>query len=111
MTRRSQFQNLENHLTDSTKSGPLPTFTGPIAAQADTTAAITPLDVSGDFDVQLNGALTVYTAHNLPVGLVIDPATGIITGTPEAAVVKSCSVTLETGGGFVTSNGFTWTIT
>ena len=111
MGNRSQFQNQEHHLTDSTKSGPLPTFTPSIANQADTTAAITPLDVSGDFSVEANGALTRYSASNLPVGLVIDPATGIISGTPEAAVVKSCSVTLETGGGFVTSNGFTWTIT
>ena len=42
---------------------------------------VTPLDTSPAFD-DLDGDLLTFTAINLPEGLVIDPMTGIISGTP-----------------------------
>ena len=59
-----------------------PVTLGPIAPQdAHDAAPVTPIDASVAFNNPGNLPL-VYTATNLPAGLSIDPATGLITGTP-----------------------------
>jgi hypothetical protein len=57
---------------------------------------ITPIDVSGQFFVG-DGTNPVYTASGLPVGLSIDPVTGIISGTVDANASASSpySVTVQ----------------
>jgi len=77
-----------------------------IANQSGTdSVAITPLDVSGNF----TGA-TVYGA-SLPVGLSIDSATGIISGTPTpGAGVYNCAVSGQNGDTPPVTHTFTWTL-
>ncbi len=77
-----------------------PVALGPIAAVAAVDAApISPIDTSVAFanpgDLPL-----VYSTNNLPAGLVIDPATGLITGTPahDASVQGPYVVTVTATG-------------
>lgn len=56
------------------------------------------------------GALT-YSATGLPAGLSIDPATGLITGTPTTAGAPSVTVTAQDASGPSGSTQFTWTVT
>ena len=60
-----------------------PNVVDPIPAQTgDDNASITPLDTSPFFD-DVDGEPLTFSAANLPTGLVIDPVTGEITGTPD----------------------------
>src|SRR5262249_56755521 len=55
----------------------------------------------------------LYTASNLPPGLVIDPRTGRIWGwiDPRAAGTYATSVTVNDLDGGITTVSFTWTVT
>ena len=56
--------------------------TDPIPAQmGEDSSEVTPLDIS-PFFTDVDGEPLMFTASNLPEGLVIDPDTGIISGTP-----------------------------
>ncbi|MFP1683150.1 Ig-like domain-containing protein [Alloalcanivorax sp. C16-1] len=78
---------------------------------------VEPLDVSGAFtDVDGTDTLT-YSANGLPPGLSIDPATGIITGTPERSASQggvggtyTVTVTASDGNGGSVQLQFNWTI-
>jgi large repetitive protein len=77
-----------------------PVALGPIAPQTATDSApVTAIDTSAAFDNPSNLPL-VYTAANLPAGLIIDPITGLITGTPsrDASVQGPYIVTVTATG-------------
>jgi hypothetical protein len=53
-----------------------------------------------------------YSATNLPVGLTINPSTGLISGTLAQTVLTTYNVSATaTDGTLATSRGFTWTVT
>ena len=82
-----------------------PVLLANIAAQSFVAGSpITPF--SGSFDDPEGEALT-FSATGLPAGLVIDPATGEISGTAEAAGTFSVTISAEDAvGDVVTSNAF-----
>ena len=95
-----------------------PTQVGVIAAQADNDAeTITAIDTSTAFsDADLSNTLT-YSAADLPAGLSIDPATGIISGTidPSASQggtngVYNVVVTATDDAGATATQGIVWTV-
>jgi len=57
-----------------------------------------------------NGDLLTWSASGLPAGLAIDPATGLITGTPTTAGVFNPTITVTDGNTAPVNGGFTWTI-
>ncbi|MFD3453265.1 M4 family metallopeptidase [Streptomyces sp. NPDC058691] len=56
------------------------------------------------------GATLEYTAGGLPDGLSLDPATGLITGTPTATGTADVVLTVTDSTGDTASTGFTWTV-
>jgi large repetitive protein len=91
-----------------------PTVT-PIAPQTDNDADVVNLPVAGYFS-DLDGDTLSFSASGLPAGLVIDPATGVISGTidPGASQVAgglySVTVTASDGNGGTVSTTFSWTV-
>jgi hypothetical protein len=57
------------------------------------------------------GGTLTYTAANLPAGLSINPATGLISGTPTSAGSATVTVTVTDSTGPAGSTSFTWTVT
>jgi hypothetical protein len=57
-----------------------------------------------------SGQTLTYSATGLPAGLSISSSTGLISGTPSAAVTASVSVTAKDGTGASGSASFTWTV-
>jgi hypothetical protein len=57
-----------------------------------------------------NGDPLTYSATNLPTGLSINSATGLITGTPTTAQTRTVTVTANDGRGGTDSESFSWTI-
>jgi len=58
-----------------------------------------------------SGQTLSYTATGLPAGLSINPATGLISGTPATAGTSTVTVTATDGTGASGSATFTWTVT
>ncbi|MEM8922086.1 MAG: Ig domain-containing protein [Actinomycetota bacterium] len=58
-----------------------------------------------------NGDRLSFIAANLPVGVAIDPLTGIITGTPSEPCVCSVTVSVDDGRGGRGDTRFQWTVT
>jgi putative Ig domain-containing protein len=86
------------------------TVTNPGGKTSDVDSAITPLHVvATDSDP---GQVLTYSAGNLPPGLSINPATGVITGTPSTATGSPFSVTVTATDttGASGSTTFTWVI-
>ncbi len=71
--------------------------------------AIAPLAITAS-DSSSTASLT-YAATGLPVGLAIDPSTGVITGTPTAASTSPVTVSATDGQDYTDSATFTWTVT
>ncbi len=82
---------------------------GVVAAQGNTQLiAIAPVDMK---PFLISGDNITWSAANLPTGLTIDAATGIVTGTaPAAAVFSTCTITATNEFGEDTSAAFVWTI-
>ncbi|PYJ59783.1 MAG: hypothetical protein DME24_11860 [Verrucomicrobia bacterium] len=57
-----------------------------------------------------NGDLLTWSATGLPTGLSINPASGLISGTPTVAGVFSPTVTVTDGNTLPVNASFTWTI-
>ena len=91
-----------------------PTTTG-LPARTDSDAESVTVPVAPAFDDVEGGPLT-FSAANLPEGLTIDPATGVISGTiaPTASQVNNgvyaVTVTAADPSGAQASTGFTWTV-
>jgi hypothetical protein len=80
---------------------------GSIPDQLSTTGtAITPLATAGAFTAA-SGA--TYSASSLPSGLSIDPATGIVSGTPDTPGTSSTIITVTDANG-TASQPFTWDV-
>jgi large repetitive protein len=92
-----------------------PTAT-PIAPQNNVDAAVVNLPVSGNF-ADLDGNTLTYSVTGLPLGLTIDPATGVISGTIDRSAsqtnggVYSVTVTANDGNGGIVTNIFSWNVT
>jgi Ricin-type beta-trefoil lectin domain/Putative Ig domain len=71
-------------------------------------AVITPLPIAAT-DNDADATLT-YAAPDLPTGLAIDPATGIITGEPTTVGVTNVTVTATDDTGAVGTAVFAWTV-
>ena len=74
------------------------------------------IDVSGAF-ADIDGDTLTYAVSGLPVGLTLDPATGLITGTidPSASTVAGdhsypITVTASDGHGGTVTTSFTWRV-
>ncbi|NJS13815.1 MAG: tandem-95 repeat protein [Sphingopyxis sp.] len=88
----------------------------PIAAQNNADNATVSVPVGGNFSDVDNATLT-FNAVGLPLGLSIDPATGLISGTIDRNAsqpnggVYSVTVTATDAGGLTSSQTFNWTVT
>jgi prepilin-type N-terminal cleavage/methylation domain-containing protein len=85
---------------------PLPPLTSPGDQTGRTGVAVPPLTVSGTGG---QGPL-VWSAANLPEGLVIDSSTGAISGTPITVATYQVDVRLTDALGRTTTTRFNWTI-
>ena len=54
------------------------------------------------------GERLTFSASGLPAGLAIDPATGLVTGTPTRAQTTGVQVTVVSSLGSRFTQGFTW---
>lgn len=89
-------------------------FTGTVPAQSWVeNAAITPLDLSSYFFGDLTPFTYAVTTGTLPVGLSLNTATGVISGTPTtpAAAVSIVVTATDTGTNTAATNAFNVTIT
>ena len=92
-----------------------PTVT-PLAAQANLDSDVVSVGTAGNF-ADLDGDMLIFSAANLPAGLTIDPATGIISGTIDASAsqvnggVYAVTITADDGNGGTVASTFRWTVT
>ncbi|MDQ6807683.1 MAG: putative Ig domain-containing protein [Actinomycetota bacterium] len=56
------------------------------------------------------GATLNYTATGLPAGLAIDPATGVVSGSPSAAGTSNATVSVTSSDGLSGSTSFAWSV-
>ncbi|NND99662.1 MAG: DUF4347 domain-containing protein, partial [Pirellulaceae bacterium] len=93
-----------------------PNAVGTIPAQSNADATtIAPLDISGFFaDVDAGDTLS-YTTSTLPPGLILNPTTGVISGTlpanASAGGPYSVTITATDSQGATRNQVFTWTVT
>ena len=93
-----------------------PTNDTPLPAQTNVDSAVVSVATAANFS-DLDGDTLTFSATGLPAGLSIDPATGLITGTINAAAsqinggVYSVTVTVSDGNGGTASSTFNWTVT
>ncbi len=88
----------------------------PIAPRNDVDGALVSVPVAANFS-DVDGDTLTFTAAGLPLGLTIDPNTGVISGTIDsdasqpAGGVYTVVVTANDGRGGTVDQSFTWTIT
>jgi hypothetical protein len=77
--------------------GTNPPGTIPVITSAATLSL--PINTAASFQVTATNSPTGFAAASLPTGLVIDPVSGLISGTPSVAAVTSVSVTATNTAG------------
>ena len=82
---------------DALIAGNPPPTTVPVITSAASVSL--PINVAASFPVTATNSPTGFAATNLPVGLTIDPVSGLISGTPSVAAVTSVSVTATNTSG------------
>ena len=93
-----------------------PVVDAPLVNQANRDGAAVSVPVAGNFS-DLDGDTLTFSASGLPVGLTINPATGVISGTIDRSAsqvnggVYTVSVTASDGKGGTVTTAFTWTVT
>jgi large repetitive protein len=93
-----------------------PTADPPLVSQSNADAQNVSVDVSGSF-ADLDGDTLSFSASGLPLGLSIDPVTGIISGTIDRGAsqpndgIYAVTITANDGNGGTVSSTFTWTVT
>ena len=85
------------------------TVTGPGPQSGASGSPITPVQVVASDSSPT--ATLAYGATGLPTGLSIDPASGLISGTPTTSGAFPVTVTVSDGAGSATPTSFTWTLT
>lgn len=73
-------------------------------------APITPLKITANDTDTAPDATLSYAAARLPTGLKIDPATGVISGTPTKVGVADVTITATDPTGATGSASFTWSV-
>jgi VCBS repeat-containing protein len=91
-----------------------PVPVGTISDRSNDDSDVVSVDVSGFFDdVDVADVLT-YSATNLPTGLTIDPATGVISGTIDSSASVggpyNVIITADDGNGGTTTQSFVWSV-
>ena len=92
-----------------------PTADAALPAQSNSDADAVSVSTAGNFS-DLDGDTLSFAASGLPAGLVIDPATGVISGTIDRSAsqigggVYSVTVTASDGNGGTVSSTFIWTV-
>jgi len=91
-----------------------PVAVGSIADRNDNDSDAVNVNVSGFFDDIDAGDVLSYSASNLPAGLVINPVTGVISGTIDSSASASgpynVVITAEDGNGGMVTQSFVWTV-
>ena len=89
-----------------TAAAPAPLAVTDLGARTGTTGTATQLQLAA------TGGIPPYTwaATGLPPGLSLDPATGLVTGTPTTAGTFQATVTVRDGAGVTATRAVTWTI-
>ncbi len=91
-----------------------PVVDSPIPDQANSDSEVISLDVSGNFS-DLEGDSLTFSATGLPVGLSIDGASGLISGTLDSSASASgpytVVITADDGNGGTVTDTFTWAVT
>ena len=86
------------------------TTTGPGHQSTVSGTPVTPVTVTGT-DSSSTATLTFTDGGTLPPGLVVDPSSGTISGTPTTGGDYPVTITATDGAGFSASWSFGWTIT
>jgi len=84
-------------------------LTNPGDRTDDSGTTITPLALSAT-DTSSTATFTFGGGASLPVGLTLDAATGVVTGTPTVGGPVTVTLTVSDGSGATASVTFTWTI-
>ncbi len=93
-----------------------PTNDAPLPNQANSDGAVVSVPTAASFS-DLDGNTLMYSAAGLPLGLSIDPMTGVISGVIVANASQSngglypVTVTVSDGNGGTATSSFTWTVT
>jgi hypothetical protein len=91
------------HVTNTVTVGGVSDQTGGVGA------AITPLHVTAS-DSSSTATLSYSAGSTLPVGLSINSASGVISGTPTKSGVYAVTITVTDSAGFTGTTSFNWTV-
>lgn len=75
------------------------TVTQPVPVVNSATTAIATVGVAFNYTITASNSPTSFAATGLPAGLTVNPATGLISGTPTAAGVSNVALTATNSGG------------
>ncbi|MEY9936439.1 discoidin domain-containing protein [Streptacidiphilus sp. MAP5-3] len=103
---------VDAQLISFTRTGGSPADTVTVVSPGNRTtpqnAAVPPLRITASDSAR--GQTLTYTATGLPAGLAIDPATGVISGTPHTNGSSVVTVTVTDARGADQSTTFTWNV-